>query len=180
VSLSVAAATSDVEEEVGGNDTVGGLALLAFAGWVFYRGGRRIVAFLIDLLGVIVLWYLLRPVLPGSEPGALAVLWPYRTAAHALGGQTVGKKMLDIRTVAADQTDAGWWRAVRRESWLGLFVVGQYALGPIPVGGTLGVVLALGLFAWSGWVICDAAVMAASEGRRSLHDYAGDTAVETL
>jgi uncharacterized RDD family membrane protein YckC len=80
--------------------------------------GRRVGAALIDLLLLFTVGFLLGAILGGFGPGtqALAAGWTlyYYFALESGGGQTLGKKLMNIRVVAADGSPAGMGKVAIR------------------------------------------------------------------
>ncbi len=138
---------------------------------------RRIVALLVDglIMGfpigfIIGIW--LATTQPESTedvsiPAAFLLLnlaaVVYQVVGVALWGQTLGKKMLGIRVVSAqDLSQPGWWRAIRR--W-GLYFV----IGLIPIVG--------GIVACMILPLVGLVMLFVDQRRQAPHDKVADTIV---
>jgi len=100
---------------------------------------------------------------------ALAYFW----SLEALGGATLGKRLLGLRVVrAADQSKAGIWATGMRTI---LFLLGPAIFTFAPTSSSAGITI-ISLLGAALW-LADSIVLATDSQKRSLHDKAAGTLV---
>lgn len=153
--------------------------------------GARFVASVIDtivFLPLILAWYLIDPIeilqwLLGC--GMFVVSTAYFVLFHGRDGQTLGKRLMNVRVVRAnDEYRISYRQSMWRESpWItinaALLTIEAISIFPgsyghsTTLGATYDAINALSY----GWIICDSATALLTTKRRSLHDLIGGTVV---